>query len=557
MYSVAGGQRARLPAAALQSDTGLFSPSASSRNGSLASRAAAAPVPPLGCERTPPRRGGRAFCLWPWTADTDFVPSARHPPESLRAFLDQELRQVWAVDRSTGTPVYLEDGAAESMRAHTKAHLRCPVPGCDNDRLTTVNGGGRRRDHFRHDGGGGGHSDGESVFHLQAKAMLVSWVAGKYPDLAVREEQTVKTVANERTRRADAMATWPDGHRTAFEVEYKAFSPEAWQAKDAEYEAQDVTRVWLFGHLRRYLAQPPREKSWPDDLPNDLLALRDLTHAVLLADQTLLFVNPVERCIATALVQGRSLPTPEEAAAAPRWEHWWEHSERYGLRLAGSDTKRRDRLVIRVDALDDCDLDRTLGLVTPAMRAVWAERERIAGLAQKTRAEYEAAAVRIEEEAAAAAARSAAEWERTVEYAKRKQAEAAAVWQSHPLRASIIQHYGEVPAFLAAELWEDRGVFADPEHWHCQLFADLAANENIGKSLTMPQVYRMLKGRGFHLHRDGAKRGEAIRGFLQHLQDHGYLNLDQDGYQISKVMVLGNLQNPPPPARPGSPSGSP
>lgn len=95
---------------------------------------------------------------------------------------------MWAAERLTGMPVFLEDGQAVQLRPRAKVELRCPVPDCENDKITTVNGNGRRRDHFRHDGGGG-HSDGEGVFHLQAKAMLASWLRTSYPDLTVREEE--------------------------------------------------------------------------------------------------------------------------------------------------------------------------------------------------------------------------------------------------------------------------------------------------------------------------------------------------------------------------------
>lgn len=183
----------------------------------------------------------------------------RHTNEQITAFMRDEVAQVWAVDRRDGGLRYLERGTSYAVREEAKSFWRCPVPGCEDGRISTR--GGSRRDHFFHLGQGAGHSDGEFVFHLQAKAMLAQRASVRAPDAVVREEQSVKDPETARTRRPDVLAAWPDGRRVAFEVEYKAWPVQAWRGKQADLDALDppVRTVWLFGHLHRYLALSRRE----------------------------------------------------------------------------------------------------------------------------------------------------------------------------------------------------------------------------------------------------------------------------------------------------------
>lgn len=77
---------------------------------------------------------------------------------------------VWGVDTSTGEPWFLQDNTADTYRAHVKAHVRCPVPGCDAE-LTTVSCS-RRRDHLRHLASVVGEHNTESLAHAQGSARL-------------------------------------------------------------------------------------------------------------------------------------------------------------------------------------------------------------------------------------------------------------------------------------------------------------------------------------------------------------------------------------------------
>lgn len=83
------------------------------------------------------------------------------------------------------------------------------------------------------------------------------------------EELTVKDPAASRIRRPDVLAAWPDGRRVAFEVEYKAYTPTDWRAKQHDFEQMSppVVAVWLFGHLHRYLVQAPRPPRLPEEQP--------------------------------------------------------------------------------------------------------------------------------------------------------------------------------------------------------------------------------------------------------------------------------------------------
>src|SRR5690349_13565123 len=188
----------------------------------------------------------------------------RHERSAIEAFLDADFRQVWAVDRATGEPRFLTEGEAVTLRPIAKAEWRCPVPDC-GVQITTV-GGSSRRHHFRHNEPAPHASDGESEFHLGAKAMLAEWARARVPDGgSVREEHSVKHPETRQQRIADVMVTWPDGQLTAFEVEYKNYLPEDWAAKQANYDGHDpapIPCVWVFGHTK---VKRPRAGSYDFD----------------------------------------------------------------------------------------------------------------------------------------------------------------------------------------------------------------------------------------------------------------------------------------------------
>jgi hypothetical protein len=82
------------------------------------------------------------------------VTGRRHGSQAVNAFLNQEVAQVWALDRETAEPRFLDRGEADAVRAVAKERWRCPVPGCEGPISTR---GGSRRDHFFHVEEGAGH----------------------------------------------------------------------------------------------------------------------------------------------------------------------------------------------------------------------------------------------------------------------------------------------------------------------------------------------------------------------------------------------------------------
>jgi hypothetical protein len=168
----------------------------------------------------------------------------------LHAFLDDDPRQVWALDRVTGESVYLEDGDAQPMRPRTRSDLRCPYPDCVGA-ITTV--GGEKRHHFRHLTDTTHPGGPESLHHVEAKFMVADWFRRSAGVARVQVESAVAGT----DRRADVLVEPLDGRPLAVEVEYKSFTIEAALAKRADYESAGVDCLWLLGHSR--------VQAWPDE----------------------------------------------------------------------------------------------------------------------------------------------------------------------------------------------------------------------------------------------------------------------------------------------------
>lgn len=467
--------------------------------------------------------------------------------DALARFLDRRYRQVWAVHRVTGERVFLGRGeATDEMRVYARAQLMCPVPGC----AVEISARGRsKRDHFFHLNPSG-HGEGEGEWHLQAKALLTEW-AKRQPGFAAQEEEGVPIPGTDRIRRADVMATHASGTKVAFEVEYKDYKPEHWLAKQGDYDQLELPCTWVFGHLRRYLRQPPKPADWPEDQTWDRLQWVELTEVVARAGRPVLFINPVERAVATAV---QDYPPVEEAASD---EDWWQYEDRVGRRLAHPDGWKE--VVLVLDLIDDCRLDPEQGLVTPTMVKIEAERAQIHERALRARARSAEVAEkrRKAREAAEAderrrAAQTAEERETARSYAEQMRQRDADRWASHPLRARIVQNLGSVPAFLDMELPADRGIYAYPTHWHSQLFQDLvlgtAGKPMLGKTVKFNEVCAMVSRAGFRFHRDTSRAFAAIRDFLDHLEDEGYLDIrDRSGDFIEAVTVVADLNHRPRP----------
>ena len=55
-------------------------------------------------------------------------------------------------------------------------------------------------------------------------------------------------LAVDNGQRPDAFATFPDGRRFAFKVQYAAITADDWQRRHDGYAAQGIADIWLFGH---------------------------------------------------------------------------------------------------------------------------------------------------------------------------------------------------------------------------------------------------------------------------------------------------------------------
>lgn len=305
-----------------------------------------------------------------------------------RRFLAQgETAQVWAVDERTGGYRFLPDGEAEDWREETRAYWRCPVPGCVSRAFTTA-AYTKKRHHFRHTGASASAHEGESVAHVQAKAMISSWVREVYPETEVCEEQTFGRL------RADVGVTWPTGAQVAFEVEYKTTSETDWRTKHVTYESTGTVDQWLFGHNSHHFRRVGAD---------DWVRPQTIPQAIAERGLPVLMVNPWDRTIGTLVVDGH----PEDDL--------WFHPDwvaDVGLRLP-----RGGDLLARVIPchIDDCRLDPEQGLVTPVMDEIAAAR-----LDRENRAKplWEAEQARARSEAAEKAAAARAEEKRTARLAE-------------------------------------------------------------------------------------------------------------------------------------------
>jgi len=210
-----------------------------------------------------------------------------HDKADLSFFQKGEVRLVYARNREgiQSELFYLEDGSAEAMRAFTKSNLECFMQDCPDRRLTTVSRG-KRRDGFRHFVGSGGHSE-ESLLHEQSKALLLRWINQNYPHLEATEEKST----NDRSRRADVMVTWPEGHQLAIEVQYSPISISEFWERHNSYLSQGISCTWLFGYL------PPHLKFNP--YFDKQVALASTQQDLAIKGIPLMWINPVSERIAS------------------------------------------------------------------------------------------------------------------------------------------------------------------------------------------------------------------------------------------------------------------
>jgi hypothetical protein len=457
-----------------------------------------------------------------------------HHRNVLAEFQDGEPRMVYARDRTrAGARFFLQDGCVtDELREYTRANLECIVPGCPDPRLKVVKRS-RARDGFSHFSGAGGHS-AETVFHQQAKALLVRWVQATYPTLTVAEEVPLAG----RERQADVLVTWLSGQMLAFEFQHSALHPDKWRERHASYSAMGVADVWLLGNNSHHLvaARYPTAAS-----ASDQIALTPLQDEILAAGKAVLWLNPVDETVGFAYAL--------ERVTLDGKDRYWR------VPVESGDVNA----VFTTCPLTDCELTPD-GIVLPPARALASNKEE--WLAAKAEADRRAAEEAERRRAAQEAVRKQQREKERAEVAEREQAAAKNAarreeairlrelrhqdWLASPMRERIISKYGVIPTPIAAQTQPDNGVFAYPEEWHALLYKALI-HGRIGQQFTIGDVYKTLAAAGIGLHNDKRARARSVLAYLEVLQGLGYLDIDlaDNGWLVRSVTVLHDLDHRP------------
>jgi hypothetical protein len=318
-----------------------------------------------------------------------------HTKDVLAAFQEGEERLVFARYRDQPERTYhlLQGAVTDEVRALTREHLRCLIPDCPDPRLKVVKRSPRARDGFSHHAGQGGHGL-ETLFHQQAKALLASWVRGRWPDLHVAEERA--TAGRERT--ADVMVQWPNGTQVAFEFQYSPLTPDAWQRRHDSYRALGIVDVWLLGNNRSHLV---RSRTGPPlaDAGCQYLRLTPLQQAMLHAGVEPLWLNPIDGKIGTVEVY---------ETVDPAWKIRLPRPTDDDGRVWPVPVSPLDpHAAFQATSLDDCDLTEA-GFVVPRLHELAANLATVRTLNERRRLQA-AEELRRTKEAQQAAAASRAD----------------------------------------------------------------------------------------------------------------------------------------------------
>ncbi|MBB1048362.1 hypothetical protein G6028_11290 [Dietzia cercidiphylli] len=396
---------------------------------------------------------------------------------------------MWARDRASGDPVFIEEGSAATVRSRAKAEWECIVPGCD---APISSRGGARRDHFFHltavD------HPGESLNHLAAKAMLAQWATGCTVGRAVvREEQTVKN--RDLYRRPDVLITRNgDGHRLALEVEYKWFSAEDWQRKQDDFDREGIACAWLLGHTG--IAVDASAAKYSRGTP---VRVPPLAWVLAQSGRDAVVVNPVTRQIGT-LSGDPDLTT----RLGERWRNAY----------------------LGVDDLNSCHLDPLRGVVTPTMQRI------DAASAQRRQQE----AIQRAREAAELRQREA----RSEKWAMIVQANEQ-TWDASPLKRAILQRWGKVPEALSESGDHPYGIHASPAHWHSALYEAHIHQRRRGHVFTVDDCWNTLNRHGIRANWDRGKRFKSLVIFLESLVDAGLIDRTGRSYQWQVLADLDQV----------------
>lgn len=393
------------------------------------------------------------------------------------AFLNGESRQVWALRRETGAPFFLADGRAAELRDFTRSSLRCPHPDCTAEISTR---GGSKRDHFLHVTKPTHETGRESEFHLAGKAMLAQWAATRIPEGAsVREEHAVKDPETRSLRRADVMVTGRSGRQVAYEVEYKSYAIEAWQQKQADYDAQGIACAWLIGHTKVRLAGGSSKADGPDasaEADQAAVRLPELAAVIARAGHPVMVVNPVTRQIGTLA-----------------------GSERFDERYRGA-----SGAWVAIDDLEDCEFSPRGGIITPALRRIAAAEEEAEREQDRLDAKDQIARNRLAE----------------------FRGDPLRAWERSPVRATLLARWSEVPPVLAQDIGSPEGVWAVLPHWHGVIYEELLHERTA--DFKWVDVFAALDGHAIRRHPDTKVVFRALAGWLEAMEKLALLKIHRD-----------------------------
>jgi hypothetical protein len=407
-------------------------------------------------------------------------------------------RQLYARDTRLGRDaplVFIEPGGAPRLRADChQGWLVCPVPDCPDPRL--IARGGTRRDHFAHRRLDGATSHApERWYHLCSKALVGAWLQSRYPMARVQVDH--EAVANRQV--PDVLAVFPDGRRFAFEIQYAPLTIEAWQRRHAGYVAQQISDVWLFGHI------PPHLRAAPLLGERPRFIFSELFEAIELCGADVRWIDPDQRTIRT-----------------PQHRLGWQrvHSKSGRLLLVEAPP----------EPLASCFID---GGAFRAPADAQLEPIRPGHLLELAREVERRAARRAQAEAHQHAVDR-------VEARRRPALEAA--WDAY--RRAKFGDPEHIPPIIALETPSDRGIAAYlPAHWHARLFEELIQGRR-GQTFS----YRRAAA-PFLQHALAEPRAvyRALTAYLVRLRRAGYLAFETTptGYITSPIRVLADTRHPP------------
>jgi hypothetical protein len=129
------------------------------------------------------------------------------------------------------------------------------------------------------------------------------------------------------------------------------------------------------------------------------------------------------------------------------------------------------------------------------------------------------------------------------EYKERKQAEQLAVWQA--ARNDVEAALGQpVPPLLSDRLQSDPAIYCHHTLWHSRVYL-ACVHGQVGRRIDYRRATSEIGAH--HRGRTGPPQWRALRAFLEHLRDHGYMDFDPDAdNRLTSISILADLNSPPP-----------